>query len=332
MSPKRQIPLTMNHFTSIVLFISILSLNINSVKAEDNVNIVVAQDGSGDFAAIQEAINFCKAFRNYRQVIYIKNGIYHEKLLIDSFLTHITLIGESTDRTIITNGDHANMEGFGTFNSYTIKVVGDFVTIENLTIENSAGKVGQAVALHVEGDGFIIRKCNLLGNQDTLYAAGKHSRQIYSYCYIEGTTDFIFGAAIAVFDSCTIHSKKNSYITAASTIQENKFGYVFRHCILTSDPDVIDVYLGRPWRDYARVVLINCEMGEHIKPEGWHNWDQPDREKTAFYAEYKSTEPGGDATQRVNWSHQLSNNALKKYTIENIFRYNSKWIPNEHFK
>src|SRR5690606_14235697 len=130
----------------------------------------------------------------------------------------------------------------------------------------------------------------------------------------EGTTDYIFGGATAVFDSCTLHSKKNSFITAASTDYGNEFGYVFRHCKLIADPDVTQVYLGRPWRDYARVVFIECDMGAHVKPEGWHNWNKPEREKTAFYAEYKSKGPGGDASRRVSWSRQLKEKELKEYS------------------
>lgn len=287
--------------------------------------VVVALDGSGDFTSIQKAIEHCRAFQNQDKLIYIKNGVYKEKLLIDSFFTHLKLVGESADKTIITYGDHVGMDGIGTFNSYTVKVLANYTVIENLTIENSSGEVGQAVALHVEGDCCIIRNCRILGNQDTLYAAGQQSRQYYANCYIDGTTDFIFGAATAVFDNCTLHSKRDSYVTAASTPQDMAFGYVFRHCQLTADAGVTKVYLGRPWRDYARVVFIECEMGAHILPEGWHNWGQPNREKTSFYAEYKSSGPGANQAKRVAWSHQLSKKELKQYTFDRIFTYCSGW-------
>ncbi|MGV8092250.1 MAG: pectinesterase family protein [Mangrovibacterium sp.] len=288
-------------------------------------NIVVALDGSGDYTSIREAITACGAFSFEKKEIFIKNGVYHEKILIDSFQTNITLIGESTESTIITNGDHAGQPGIGTFNSYTMKILGDHISIKNLTIENSAGETGQAVALHVEGDYFIASNCRIVGNQDTLYAAGQQSRQYFSDCYIAGTTDFIFGAATAAFDHCTIHSRKNSYITAASTPQGNPFGYVFRSCKLTADPGVTKVYLGRPWRDYAKTAFIQCEMGPHITPEGWHNWSKPEREKTSFYAEYGNTGTGSGTRKRVPWSHQLTEKEAKEYNLGNIFRVHCQW-------
>jgi pectinesterase len=124
----------------------------------------------------------------------------------------------------------------------------------------------------------------VLKNQDTLYAAGQNTCQYYDSCYIEGTTDFIFGAATAVFACCTVHSKTNSYITAASTPEGKPFGFVFLNCKLTADSGINKVYLGRPWRDYAKVAFLNCGMGGHILPVGWDNWSSPAREKTSFFA------------------------------------------------
>ncbi|MCW3805576.1 pectinesterase family protein [Plebeiibacterium marinum] len=308
--------LILNKVFGIIMLAFLLSV---TVSGQDKV--VVAIDGSGDYTTIQEALNHCKAFRDYEQVIFIKDGIYHEKVFIDSFLTNIKLVGESKENTIITYSDHAGMPGIGTFNSYTVKVSGDNIKMVNLTIENGAGEVGQAVALHVEGDLFEIKDCNLLGNQDTLYAAGKNSRQLFTNCFIDGTTDFIFGAAIAVFENCTLHSKRNSYITAASTTKDHKYGYVFKDCKLSAEEGVDKVYLGRPWRDYANVVFIDCEMGAHIVPEGWHNWGQPNREKTSFYAEYNSKGPGANVAKRVKWSHQLTPKQAEQYSINNIFRF-----------
>ncbi|MFV0375712.1 MAG: pectinesterase family protein [Mangrovibacterium sp.] len=295
--------------------------------AETKKTLVVAPDGSGDYTSIQEAVTACGAFPSEQKEVFIKNGIYHEKVLIDSFQSNITLRGESNEGTIITNGDHAGQPGIGTFNSYTLKVTGDHIRIENLTIENSAGEVGQAVALHAEGDYFQVLNCRILGNQDTLYAAGQKSRQYYRNCFISGTTDFIFGAATAVFYHCELHSIRNSYITAASTPEVNLFGYVFRDCKLTASPGVDKVYLGRPWRPYARTVFINCEMGPHIAPEGWHNWDKPERENTTFYAEYNSRGPGANPSGRVVWSHQLTPKEIRNYTFDKFYHYCSEWEP-----
>lgn len=317
----------MNYLKHILLSSLLVLLVAFHLAAQEKLSVTVAQDGSGDYKTIQEAVSACRAFQTVEKVIFIKNGIYKEKVLIDSFLTHIKLVGESVEKTVLTFDDFAGKENMGTFRSYTLKITGDDIVVENLTIENSAGEVGQAVALHVEGDRCIFKNCRILGNQDTIYAAGQKSRQYFADCYIEGTTDFIFGAATAIFDRCTIHSLRNSYITAASTPQSKMFGYVFRNCKLTANPDVTKVYLGRPWRDYAKVIFINCEMGSHILPEGWHNWGNPEREKTAFYAEYQSSGPGSSPDKRAGWSHQLIKIEVDNYIPEKIFGEESTWNP-----
>jgi pectinesterase len=189
---------------------------------------------------------------------------------------------------------------------------------ENLTIENTAGPIGQAVALNIRGDRCVIRNCRILGNQDTLYTDGLNSRQYFDNCYIEGTTDFIFGSSTVLFDNCTICSKRDSYITAASTPQGKSFGYVFRNCKLIAAEGISKVYLGRPWRDFARVVYMNCELGSHILPAGWSNWSGTDRDKTAYYAEYGNTGKGADPSQRVPWSHQLTKEQSAEYTLLKI--------------
>lgn len=308
---------------SISLLIFLLLGNFafsQKVKTE----IYVAKDGSGDYKYIQDAVDACRAFTPVHLTIYIKNGVYKEKLLIPAWTTNISLVGESTDSTILTFDDHAGRGKMGTFDSYSVRIEGNDITVENLTIQNTAGEVGQAVALHIEGDRCIFRNVKFLGDQDTMFASGENSRQYYVNCYIEGTTDFIFGPATAVFENCHIHSKRNSYITAASTPEWVKYGYVFIDCKLTAAPKADKVYLGRPWRDYAKTVFINTEMGKHIVPEGWHNWRRPEAESTSFYAEYNSKGPGGNTSKRVEWSHQLNKASANEYTLDNIF---NGWVP-----
>ena len=172
-----------------------------------------------------------------------------------------------------------------TFHTATLLVQGDAVRLENLTIKNTAGPVGQAVALSVEADRCSLENCRLIGCQDTLYCDGANARQHYENCYIEGTTDFIFGGATALFENCTIHSKADSYVTAASTPQGRAYGFVFLKCKLTASDGVKKVYLGRPWRSYAKTIFVQCELGAHIRPEGWNNWNSAEKEQTVFYAE-----------------------------------------------
>ncbi|WP_306416966.1 pectinesterase family protein [Fulvivirga maritima] len=203
---------------------------------------------------------------------------------------------------------------------------GDGFMARNITFENSSGPVGQAVAVRVDGDKVIFDNCRFLGFQDTLYPHGENSRQYYKNCYIEGTTDFIFGWSTVVFEGCEIFTKEGgSYITAASTLEDSEYGFVFIDCKLTGSAPDQSIYLGRPWRPFAQTVFINCDMGKHIKPEGWHNWNKPDAEQTTFYAEYQSKGPGAEGT-RVSWSHQLSEDQVEKYTLEKIFK---DWDPNE---
>jgi len=264
-----------------------------------------------------------RAFPLARITLYIKNGVYNEKIELPATNTDVTFIGESVDKTIITFNDHTGRGRINTFTSSTAKIVGNRFIAENITFANSAGPVGQAVALHVESDKAVFRNCKFLGCQDTISTSGEFSRQYFVNCYIEGTTDFLFGPATVVFDSCTIMSKSNSFVTAASTTQGKKFGYVFRHCKLLADSAATRVHLGRPWRAYAKTVFIECELGKQIVPAGWNNWGNPENEKTIFYAEYKNTGTGAGIKDRVAFSRQLTDKEAKEYTLENIFANSS---------
>lgn len=287
-------------------------------------DFTVAADGSGDFKTVQEAINAVPDFRKVRTTIFIKNGTYKEKLVLSGSKTMVTLIGEDRDKTILTNDDYASKknafgEEMGTTGSSGFFIFGDDFTAENITFENSSGPVGQAVAVRVDGDKVIFKNCRFLGFQDTLYPHGDKSRQYYKDCYIEGTVDFIFGWSTAVFDNCTIFCKNNGYVTAASTNPEMKYGFVFINCKITGNAEANTFFLGRPWRPYAKTAFINCFLDKQIKPEGWNNWNKPDAEKTSFYAEYKNTGPGYKPAERVKWSHQLTDEEVKEYSLQKIF-------------
>ena len=289
--------------------------------------IVVSRDGTGNFRTLQEAIESARAFMDYTVTIYVKNGVYKEKVIVPSWVENIDIIGEDRDKTIITYDDHANINKMGTFRTYTVKVEGSDITFKNLTIENNAAQLGQAVALHTEGDRLKFINCRILGNQDTIYTGAKFTRLYFKDCYIDGTTDFIFGPSTALFEDCIIHSKRNSYVTAASTPKEAKYGYVFKHCKLTAEPGVDKVYLGRPWRPYAYTLFIECELGKHIVLAGWHNWDKQSNEETARYMEYKNTGEGANASERVAWSKQLTKKEAEAVTVDAIFRTQSDWNP-----
>ena len=281
----------------------------------------------GIFVLCRRAIESARAFMDYTVTIYVKNGVYKEKVIVPSWVENIDIIGEDRDKTIITYDDHANINKMGTFRTYTVKVEGSDITFKNLTIENNAAQLGQAVALHTEGDRLKFINCRILGNQDTIYTGAKFTRLYFKDCYIDGTTDFIFGPSTALFEDCIIHSKRNSYVTAASTPKEAKYGYVFKHCKLTAEPGVDKVYLGRPWRPYAYTLFIECELGKHIVLAGWHNWGKQSNEETARYMEYKNTGEGANASERVAWSKQLTKKEAEAVTVDAIFRTQSDWNP-----
>lgn len=328
----------MNKMLILICFFALTFLNANAqqanVRPSYKPNLVVAKDGSGDYTTIQEAIDAVRAYTPVHVTIRIKNGLYHEKVTIPAWVGNLSIIGESKENTIVSFEDYAgkffstdtihNKNKHTTFTSATWFVYGNDVTIENLTIKNEAGRVGQALALHVNGSRFILRNCNLIGNQDTLFATNDESKQFYDHCYIEGTTDFIFGSATAVFRNCTIKSLTNSYVTAASTMPHQPFGYVFFDCKLIANEECQKEYLGRPWRAYAKTVFIRCDLGKHITPAGWHNWDNVANEQTAYYAEYQSKGEGANNSERVKWAHQLTDVEASAYTLKNIF---GDWNP-----
>ena len=313
-------------FLTLLLYVG--ALGVYAAGPYDNPDtIVVARDGTGQFRTVGEAIEVCRAFMDYHKVIFVKRGVYKEKLIIPSWLDNIEILGEDVNETVITYDDHANIrlagteQGMGTFRTYTLKIEGNAITLKNITIENNSARLGQAVALHTEGDRIRIIGCRLLGHQDTVYTGKAGTRLYFCDCYIEGTTDFIFGPSTAWFENCEIHSRINSYITAASTPQDIRYGYVFNRCRLTADEGVDKVYLGRPWRPYAYTLFMNCEMGRHIRPEGWHNWGNTANEQTARYQEYNNSGAGAATAQRVAWSRQLTKKEAAQITPETIFGF-----------
>ena len=324
---------TMKKLLGIITILFISAMIGNAANNVENVkyDFIVATDGTGNYTTVQAAINAVPDFRKAGPTrIYIKKGVYKEKIIIAETKQAVELYGE--EGTVITNDDYANKpnifgENKGTSGSSTIYIFGNDFVAENITFENSAGPVGQAVAVQIGGDRAVFRHCRFLGFQDTLYTYGENTREYFEDCYIEGTIDFIFGKATAVFSRCHIHSKSKGYVTAPATPQGVTYGYVFYDCKLTADKSVApaSVYLSRPWRPYGQTVYIRCHMDSHIKPEGWNNWGKASNEQTAYYAEYQSTGDGANPSKRVAWSHQLTD--ISKYDIKQILAGNDGWNP-----
>ena len=299
-------------------------------------DIVVDQTGHGDYMTVQEAID---AVPNYSHekitTILIKAGTYKEAVVIPHNKFRMKITGQGADKTILTYDRYAeqiwpdNDFKVGTSGSASIYIHASYITFEDITFENTAGEgkeIGQAVAVFTDGDFLFFHRCRFIGNQDTLYTYGRFGkdggikRNYFLDCYIEGTTDFIFGPSIAYFENCHIHSKKNSYVTAASTLQGQKYGYVFKNCKLTAAPGIDKCYLGRPWGAYAKTVFIGCELGPHIVADGWHDWEKegkPNTKKNSYYAEYQNVGPGAKGP-RVKWAHTLSAKQAAEYTFEKV--------------
>lgn len=309
---KRLLPLTL-------LFLTVLPGRSQTANPQQYKYVfTVAKDGSGDFKFIQDAIDAMRVYPLAPITLYIKNGVYNEKIELPANNTDVTFIGESVDKTIITFDDYSGRGHTNTFTSYTAKISGNRFVAENITFVNAAGPVGQALALYVDADAAVFKNCRFIGNQDTIFSAGEQSRQYFTGCYIEGTTDFIFGPATAVFQDCIIHCKSNSFITAASTTPGKAFGFVFLDCRITADSNVTNLYLGRPWRAFAKTAFIRCELPAAIQSAGWDNWSNPANEKTTFYAEYRNTGTGA-AGKRAVWTHQLTDKEAEAYSLETIF-------------
>lgn len=304
--------------------LSILIFCLLSSAAAQEFDFIVAKDGSGDFKSVQEVIDAVPHLRKNRTSILIKAGTYKEKLIIPSTKTNISFIGEGAEKTVLTYDDYASKpnqfgEEIGTSGSSSIFIYGDGFEARDITFENSYGVGSQAVAVRVDGDRVKFENCRFLGNQDTLYPHGKNSRQYYKNCYIEGTVDFIFGWSTAWFEGCEIYPKRNGYITAASTEQRTEFGFVFNNCKITGDAEPGSVFLGRPWRPYAKTVFMNCELSNIIHPDGWDPWRSEEKKKTAYYAEFQNTGPGFQPDKRADWAHILSAEEANQITLENVF-------------
>jgi pectinesterase len=293
---------------------------------------IVAGDGSGTHKTIQEAINVAPQITsaNRRWVIFVKAGTYREIVKIPREKRFISLVGEDPFRTVITynlDANHIGADGkpVGTFSTASVFVDADDFSAENITFENTAGPIGQALALRVDGDRAVFRNCRFLGWQDTILL--NRGRQYFEDSLITGHVDFIFGAATAFFERCHIHSWRNGYITAASTPAEQPYGFVFSHSKITGESPEVKTYLGRPWRDFAQVMFLNTEMSNVVRPAGWNNWDRPEREKTSRYSEFGTIGQGANPASRVSWAKPISSAEATAISVTAVLGGPERWDP-----
>ena len=316
-----------------ILWILILIINSQLLHAQNNLNaydFVVSKDGSTPYSSLQEVLNQIPSGNLRPYKIFLKKGVYHEVITIDASKSKITLVGENENNTILQFDNHAgvalpNGDTLNTWTCASVFVYGNDFQAQHLTFSNQAGfNAGQAVALRVEGNRASFFYCRMLGFQDVLFLSGNGVKQYFKDCYIEGTTDFIFGASTALFENCHIHSKKNSHVTAAATNSIIPFGFIFKNCKLTADSLINKVSLGRPWSPTASVTYMNCWLGAHIIGEGWNNWKNPANESTVRYYEYNSTGPGANPSKRVPWSKLLTDEQANLLTTDKILGH---WHP-----
>ena len=323
-----------------LLFLSgLVFLTVSGQTKPSPSEVTVAKDGSGDFTTIQQAVDALRSFRpEGRATIRVRNGVYEEKVVVPSHKTEISIIGESRDSTILIWHDHANMPDgkggtIGTFGTYTLKVEGPGFICEDMTIVNDAMtfnnprwhishkdiyNVGQAVAVHIDADRVIFRNCALKGFQDTLFTGNPEGREFFDNCWIEGTVDFIFGPATVWFRQCHLHALSDGYYTAAST-PEGRYGYIFDACTFTASEGIGKLWLGRPWRPYAQVILKDCLIDAPVDPQGWNDWGDPANHRTARFWEYSCSGKGADRSGRVTWSKKLSNGRAHRITKDKVF-------------
>lgn len=298
---------------------------------------VVDCKGGGDFTSVQACFDALPSKPDAWRTVRIMPGTYREKVTLDVYKDKVAILGEEGVRIVWNDYSGKVVDGYEltTYDSWTLSIQADEVYLAGVTVENDAGRVGQAVALETRGDRIWIDRCRLIGDQDTFFTKGYVSRVYVTDSHIEGTTDFIFGPSIVYFRDCSIRCKADSYITAASTTERNKFGYIFDSCRVTADEGVAKLYLGRPWKSTARTVWIRCDLPAAIRSEGWHNWRDPARERTSFYAEWGCTGPGADRSQRVPWSHELTPEQVAEHTdLKQVFakktgseQFHDDWDP-----
>ena len=328
--------------------------------------IYVDKNRPDAFHSLQEAVLAVPDNREETMRICVAPGIYEEKVFIRK--ENLEIVGEDPETTVFRYGDGARKprpDGsgeYGTFNTAVILLAGKNLHMENITVENTAGPgylAGQALALYVAADRCSFHNCRFLGWQDTIFAGEAVTcrmknlmlpdyfsnssvpveypvlRNYFRDCYISGDVDFIFGPNVVFFDRCEIFSRKRrsedrAFITAASTPAGQEFGLVFSHCRLTGDSEPESVYLGRPWRDFAKTAFVGCHMDGHICPEGWQNWGKSRAEALCSYVEYDNDGPGARTSARAPFSRQLTNPDLAEYySRENVLSGEDGWNGRE---
>uniref|UniRef100_A0ACD5UB72 Uncharacterized protein n=1 Tax=Avena sativa TaxID=4498 RepID=A0ACD5UB72_AVESA len=297
-----------------------------------------------DFSTVQDAVNAAPNYTDGHYIITIAAGIYKENVVIPHEKTNILLVGEGMGATVITASRSVGIDHVGTYDTTTMAVIGDGFRERDITFENSAGAgAHQAVAFRSDSDRSVLEYVEFRGHQDTLYA--RTMRQLYRCCHITGTVDFVFGNAAAIFEEClvkTVPRAEGSSKSARNVVAANgridpgqTTGFVFQHCIVDgmqdfvvlyeSNPQSYRLYLGRPWKEYARTLYVSTNLGKVVRPEGWLPWRGDFALGTLYCGEFDSRGPGANHTSRVGWSSQTPKEHVRFYSVENFIQ-GHEWI------
>ncbi|TKY64193.1 Pectinesterase/pectinesterase inhibitor U1 [Spatholobus suberectus] len=314
-------------------------LQAPTVKAD----VVVAADGSGDFKTVSAAVDAAPLKSSKRFVIRIKAGVYRENVDVPKKKTNIMFLGDGRTNTIITASRNV-VDGSTTFHSATVAVVGGNFLARDITFQNTAGpSKHQAVALRVGGDLSAFFNCDILAYQDTLYV--HNNRQFFVNCLIAGTVDFIFGNSAVVFQDCDIHARRpnsgqKNMVTAQGRVDPNQnTGIVIQKCRIGATKDLEPVkksfatYLGRPWKEYSRTVIMQSTISDVIDPVGWHEWNGNFALSTLVYREYQNTGPGAGTSKRVTWKgfNVITDPAEARAYTPGSFIAGSSWLGSTGF-
>ena len=338
------------------LMFMLFTMTLTAINRPFNANFVVALDGSGDFVKIQDAINAVPANSIERTVIFLKNGLYNtEKIIVTTDKRNISFVGEDREKTIVSyhifdckqdglnnkcpSEDVAKWSGDVIKTSATLTVCGDGFHAENMTIQNTAGAVGQALAITICSDKNTFVNCNFLGYQDTIYFLTTGKRSYFYNCLVKGRTDYIYGAGIAFFDACEIRSYGGGWITAPSTPLDQVAGFVFSNCKLTfikgsprPKDDTTKIALGRPWHNFPKVAWINCYMCKEINPLGWPTiWhmEYAASSNDLHLYEYNNTGEGAGMSNRAKWTglRAMKEEEVKDYCVQKVMAGTDNWNP-----
>lgn len=341
--------------------------NCTQQKTANDYQAIVAQDGSGDYTTVQDAVNSAPDSCRKPWRILVKNGSYEEQVIVPQSKTYIHLIGQDKNKTVIhlrlnvggepespkddktgfwecsVHNPHAEVYKY---EGAVVNVKADDFYSENISYINDYGvkeqSGPQALAMKVQGDRIAFYNCIFRSFQDTWMTSKKDEHRLYvKDCFIEGAVDYFYGGGDALLENCTLYNVRDASIIVAPCQTSPRFGYVFLNCTIDGNAEAAkgNVMLGRPWHNTPSAVYLHTIMRIPIAEEGWTNMGAV----PALFAEYDSRDAAGNI---VDLSHRkkeyegrgenppkgscpttISKEDAERYTYENIIMADDGWNP-----